>query len=148
MTEGVVDIRRAGPEDLDELLALHARFCDVDSHPFDDARARDAFGALLVDDRHGVVWLSEGGYAVVTWGWSIEAGGAEAVLDEVFVDDRGIGVGSVLIEHLLADCRARGLARVFLETESHNERVRALYARHGFHVDDSIWMSHDFIDLT
>ncbi len=87
------------------------------------------------------------GYAVVTWGWSIEAGGAEAVLDEVFVDDRGEGMGSGLIEHLLADCRARGMARVFLETESHNERVRRLYARHGFVVDDSIWMSHDFIDL-
>lgn len=143
-----MDVRRAGPTDLDQLVALHTRFCAVDGHPFDDARARHGFGPLLVDDRHGVVWLTEAGYAVVTWGWSIEAGGAEAVLDEVFVDDRGNGVGSALIEHVLADCRARGLARVFLETEAHNERVRALYARHGFRIDDSIWMTHDFVDLT
>ena len=143
----MASIRRAGPADLAELVDLHERFCEVDGHPFDAARARRGFETLLIDDRHGVVWMAIAGYAVVTWGWSIEAGGAEAVLDEVFVDDRGEGVGSSLIEHLLADCRARGLARVFLETESHNERVRRLYERHGFHVDDSIWMSHDFTDL-
>ena len=138
--------RRAVPADLDSLVAFHERFCAVDGHPFDPERARRGFAPLLADDLHGVVWLASSGYAVVTWGWSIEAGGAEAVLDEVFVDERGEGVGTALVQHLLADCRARGMARVFLETESHNERVRRLYERHGFRVDDSIWMSHDFID--
>ena len=65
----------------------------------------------------------------------------------MFVEDRGEGVGTALVQHVLADCRNRGVARAFLETESHNERVRSLYARLGFEVDDSIWMSHDFIDL-
>ena len=60
---------------------------------------------------------------------------------------RGGGTGTALIEHLLADARARGLVRVFLETESANERVRAFYGRHGFVVDDSVWMSHPFVDL-
>ena len=148
MTELTVSgVRRAGLADLETLVARHARFCALDGHPFDDARARRAFVPLLKDDRHGVVWLAAAGYAVVTWGWSIEAGGPEAVLDEVFVDDRGEGVGTELIRHLLTDCRARGMARVFLETELHNDRVRALYERHGFRVDDSVWMSHDFIDL-
>ena len=50
-------------------------------------RATAAFAPLLDDDRHGVVWIvdSPPAYAVLTWGWSIEAGGAEAVLDEIFV---------------------------------------------------------------
>ena len=51
----------------------------------------------------------------------------EGVLDEIYVTDRGGGTGTALIEHLLADARARGLAAVFLETESPNERVRAFY---------------------
>lgn len=140
-------VRRAGLADIDALIALHERFCSEDGHPFDARRARRAFEPLLADDAHGVVWSTPAGYAVVTWGWSIEAGGAEAVLDEIFVTERGRGVGSELIRHLLDDCRARGIARVFLETESHNERVRALYQREGFVVDDSIWMSHDFTDL-
>ena len=39
------------------------------------------------------------------------------------------------------------MARVFLETESSNERVHALYARLGFVVDDSVWMSRPFVAL-
>ena len=142
-------IRRAIADDLDALIALHEQFCTVDGHPFDRSRATAAFVPLLADDRHGVVWITAeaSAYAVVTWGWSIEAGGAEGVLDEIYVTDRGGGTGTALIEHLLADARGRGLVRVFLETESANHRVRALYARHGFVVDDSVWMSHPFVDL-
>jgi GNAT superfamily N-acetyltransferase len=145
----MVNIRRAGPGDLDRLVELHREFCVIDGHPFDIERATAAFAPLLDDDRHGVVWVvdSPPAYAVLTWGWSIEAGGAEAVLDEIFVSERVAGVGSSLIGHLLADGRRRGLARIFLETETHNTRVRGFYERHGFVVDDSIWMSHDFVNL-
>jgi GNAT superfamily N-acetyltransferase len=140
-------IRRAHPDDLETLLALHARFCAADRHPFDPARATAAFVPLLADDRHGVVWITGGGYAVVTWGWSIEAGGAEGLIDEIYVADRGAGTGTALIEHLLADARERLLSRLTLETGSANERVRAFYSRHGFVIDDSVWMSHPFVDL-
>lgn len=143
-------IRRAGPGDLDRLVDLHREFCAADAHPFDIGRATAAFAPLLDDDRHGVVWIvdSPPAYAVLTWGWSIEAGGAEAVLDEIFVSTRNAGVGSSLIQHLLADGRRRGLARVVLETETGNHRVREFYERQGFRVDAAIWMTHEFVDLS
>jgi len=146
----VGNIRRAQPHDLDRLVSMHRAFCELDHHPFDDARARAAFVPLLTDDTHGVVWIGDrpDSYAVLTWGWSIEAGGREAVLDEIFVSERGGGRGSSLIEHLIADAAQRDIARIFLETESHNDRVRRLYERHGFVVDDSIWMSREFTDLS
>ncbi len=146
----LVDIRRAEPHDLDTLVDLHRQFCAVDGHPFDPQRARAAFAPLLTDDAHGVIWIVDtpNAYAVLTWGWSIEAGGAEAVLDELFATERDGGVGSALVDHLLADGRQRGLARIFLETEAHNHRVRGFYERHGFRADDSIWLSHDFVDLS
>jgi GNAT superfamily N-acetyltransferase len=146
----MVDIRRADPGDLERLVDLHREFCAVDSHPFDIGRATAALAPLLDDDRYGVVWIidSPSAYAVLTWGWSIEAGGPEAVLDEIFVSARDAGVGSSLIQHVLADGRRRGLARVVLETETANHRVRGFYARHGFRVDASIWMSHEYVDLS
>lgn len=146
----MVDIRRAGPPDLDTLVELHREFCSVDSHPFDEQRASVAFAPLLDDDAHGQVWIVDtpAAYAVVTWGWSIEAGGAEAVLDEIFVSERDDGVGSALLGHVVADGRRRNLARIFLETEAQNERVRGFYERHGFRADDSVWLSHDFVDLS
>lgn len=146
----MVDIRRAVPGDLDRLVDLHREFCAVDAHPFDIGRATAAFAPLLDDDRHGVVWIvdSPPAYAVLTWGWSIEAGGAEAVLDEIFVAERDAGVGSSLIQHVLDDGRRRGLSRILLETETHNQRVREFYERHGFRVDASVWMAHEFVDLS
>ena len=146
----MVAVRRAGQGDLDSLVELHRQFCTVDAHPFDPQRARLAFAPLLDDDKHGVVWIVDApqANAVLTWGWSIEAGGAEAVLDEIFVAERNAGVGSVRGDHVLADGRRRGLARIFLETEAHNDRVRRFYERHDFRTDDSIWLAHDFVDLS
>lgn len=145
-----VAIRRAQPADLDTLVDLHRAFCEADQHPFSEQRARAGFAGLLADDGPGVVWIVDhpAAYAVVTWGWSIEAGGLEAVLDEVFVTAPGEGVGGQLIDHVVADGARRGLARIFLETESHNERARQLYARHGFAVEDSIWMSVELTELS
>jgi GNAT superfamily N-acetyltransferase len=146
----VDDIRRAGPDDLDDLVELHREFCKVDDHPYDRQRASAGFAPLLADDSHGVVWILDvrRGYAVLTWGWSIEAGGAEAVLDELFVVERERGFGSALLDHVIADGRRRGLARIFLETEAHNARVRRFYERHGFRADDSIWLAHEFVELS
>lgn len=145
-----MEIRRAGRRDVTTLIGLHREFCRVDGHPFSETRARAAFGPLLDDDRHGVVWIIDRpqAYAVLTWGWSIEAGGAEAVLDEIFATERGVGAGAALVGHVLRDAERRGVARVFLETELANDRVRAFYERHGFSTDDSVWMSVDFADLS
>lgn len=142
-------IRRAEPRDLPVLVELHQAFCAADDHPFSEERARTAFAPLLDGDDRGVVWIVDepAAYAVLTWGWSIEAGGPEAVLDEVYVTTPGRGLGGQLIEHVVADGERRGLVRIFLETETHNVRARRLYGRHGFAEDDSIWMSRTFTDL-
>jgi GNAT superfamily N-acetyltransferase len=143
-------IRRAVPDDLDTLIELHRQFCELDRHPFTERRVRDGFIPLLEGDEHGVVWIIDepAAYAILTWGWSIEAGGFEAVLDEIYASQRNAGLGAALIGHLVADARSRGIGRIFLETEAHNERGRRLYARHGFVEDDSIWMSLEFTDLS
>jgi len=139
-------IRRARLEDLDALAALSAEFNEIDGHPHDDARVRAALIPLLRDDELGVVYLfgePPNGYAVVTWGYSIESGGRDALLDEIYVRTQGQGLGGAAFEAVLADLRQRGLTRMFLETERPNTKVRTFYTRHGFQEDDSIWMSRE-----
>lgn len=141
-------IRRAEAKDLETLLRLCARYCEADSHQFDPVTAAAGFGPLLLSDQHGVVWLSVDGtevvgYAVVAWSWSIESGGPDALLDEIYVDRRGEGHGSSLVAHVLEDCRLRNLPRVFLETEKANQEARLLYTRLGFRTEDSVWMVAD-----
>lgn len=143
-----MQIRLAGPADLDRLLEMHARFCAADAHEFDAEAARNALGPLLVDDRIGLVWLAAGdarrGYAIVTWGWSVESGGRDALLDEIYAEPPGRGIGAALIEAILAELEARAsVSRIFLETEERNERARRLYRRLGFEVEPSVWMSRE-----
>jgi GNAT superfamily N-acetyltransferase len=141
-------IRRAVSDDLDRLVGMHARFCAADGHDFDEEKARQALAPLLDDDRTGLVWLAEDddgeGYAVVTWGWSVESGGPDALLDEIYADPAGRGIGAALLEAILAELSARGsVSRIFLETEQGNEAARRLYRRHGFEQEPSVWMSRE-----
>lgn len=141
-------MRRATPDDLPVVLELVAEYCAADDHTFDPVLARAGAEPLLSDDAHGVIWVVEvggtvDGYGVVTWGWSIEIGGLDVVLDEVYVRTRRRGLGSMLIEALEGECRTRGVRRIFLETELANEGARRLYARHGYTADTSIWMSKE-----
>lgn len=144
-------IRRAVATDLTALTELHHEFCDADGHRFEQARAWAGFTPLLADDRHGMVLIAHvpetapdpSGYAVLTWGWSIEAGGPEAILDELYVRERNAGHGAALLTEAIAQAAEHGMTRIFLETELRNERARAFYLRAGFDVDDSVWMSLD-----
>jgi len=139
-------IRRGRLDDLDLLARLSAEFNEVDGHDHDEGRVRAALRPLLRNDELGVVYLFGEppiGYAVVTWGYSIESGGRDALLDEIYIRPRGRGLGGAAFEEVLDDLRHRGLTRMFLETERPNSQVRAFYTRHGFKEDDSIWMSRD-----
>jgi GNAT superfamily N-acetyltransferase len=137
-------IRTAGPEDADGLIGLIREFYVVDHHPWDEEVVRAGLEPLLASDDHGVVLLADGGgYAVITWSWSVESGGRDVLLDEIYVRDRGEGAGSELMAAVFAEMRDRGLRRIFLETETANHRARSFYARHGFEVEDSVWMLAD-----
>ncbi len=138
-------VRRANPDDLPVLLILAAEYCAADRHAFDAARTRAALEPLLTGDSVGTAWMIDetDGYVVVTWGWSVEIGGFEVVLDEIYVRARGEGKGSGALSVIEDDCRRRGVKRIFLETERRNTRARQLYARHGYTEDDSIWMSKE-----
>lgn len=145
-----MSVRRARPSDLAALVELAQEYCDADGHEFHEAKVRAGFGPLLDGDLHGVAWVAAAdgpddhsldGYAVVAWSWSIEIGGFEAVLDELYVRTRGRGTGTSLLHRLEDDCRERGVKRIFLETELPNEAARRLYEREGYVADSSIWLS-------
>ena len=103
---------RATAAHLDLLLPLIEEFCAIDEHPYDEARVRRAVGPLLADDSLGVIWLigdPPGGYAVLTWSYSLESGGRDALLDEIFLRERGRGLGSAALAAIYDDLRARGI---------------------------------------
>ena len=107
-------------------VAARARRTSIDSLLAMPAQGR----ILLVQDRDNEIV----GYAVMAFGFSLEFGGRDAFLDEVFVrkEFRGQGIGSAALTAVCAWARREGLCALHLEVERDNKAAKALYSRAGF----------------
>ena len=132
-------LARAGLRDVEEILALQTAYYAEDGieTPL-DARRR-ALAGLLSDCDLGAVWLVSvdgrpAGYVAVCFGYSLELGGRDAFVDELFVtaELRGNGLGRKLLERALAAGRADGVRAFHLEAAEGNEAAQTLYADFGF----------------
>ena len=117
-----------------------------DRHTFHKDRQPAALAALAAGEPFGRGWLVElaarrVGY-VVLWSFSIEAGGREACVDEIYLvpEVRGRGLGGRVLALVEAEARAFDVRRIFLEVERHN-RVIGLYRRSGYVDHDRFLMS-------
>lgn len=136
-------MRPASLEDIPRLVALMTEFYAESATPLDPARAAEAFAALLADDSLGRVWLiqagpDEVGYVVVTFSYSMEFGGPNAFVDDLFIQSafRGAGLGTAALKELTAFCAERGVRALHLETGRDNAPAHALYRRAGFKITD------------
>ena len=131
--------RVADPSDADALLALMRELYAHERIVFDEPKARGALAQLLADDSCGVAHLllfggEVAGYLVLTFGFSLEFGGRDAFVDELYVRDefRGRGMGKAALRLAADVCRARGVRALHLEVERANEGAQGLYRRAGF----------------
>jgi ribosomal protein S18 acetylase RimI-like enzyme len=138
----------AGPADLERLLPLVERFTATQGYPFDAARARAALGELLARPELGRAYriaLADEtvGYAVLCFGWSIEWGGRDAFVDELYVEpaSRGRGLGRAALRALALEARAAGVHALHLEVEAGNEAGETLYRSEGFEGKDRSLLS-------
>jgi ribosomal protein S18 acetylase RimI-like enzyme len=134
-----VAIRPAGPGDRDTLVELMTEFYAETATPFDPDRTVRAFETLLGDASRGRAWILErygsaAGYAVLAVGFSMEYGGRDAFLDDLFVreEHRGRGLGRAAMQAVLAECERRGVRALHLEVARDNTAAKELYRRFGF----------------
>ena len=132
-------MRVAGPADVDRLVGVMAEFYAESGFPVDRPRAATAFETLVTDERLGRVWIleaegREAGYAVLTLGFSMEFGGRDAFLDDLFVrpEFRSRGLGGEAIDAARTFCAERGVRALHLEVGDTNDRAHELYRRAGF----------------
>ena len=85
-------------------------------------------GWLLEFESHTV------GYVVLTFGFSLEYGGLDAYIDELFVkpDFRGRGFASRALEFLDSECRKLNVQALHLEVDADNLTAKSMYAKTGF----------------
>ena len=140
-------IRLANQADRPALIGLLGDFAEEALAPLTTEHLTAAVTPLLRGSELGEIWVLEHeqnliGYLVIGWGWGIESGGREALIDEVFVSQahRNQGLGTQLVEAALTRAKELDAKTVFLETEQSNPESRKLYQNLGFEIEDSVWM--------
>ncbi|MGH7287520.1 MAG: GNAT family N-acetyltransferase [Myxococcota bacterium] len=149
MVAAPVALASAGPADLEELLVMLERFDESQGYPFDPAQARYALGELLARPELGAVFRivrgSESvGYVALTFGWSLEWGGRDAFVDEIFVEapERGRGSGRMALRAIVDEARRLGVRALHLEVEDENETAKRLYRAEGFQATARRILTH------
>lgn len=128
----------AGPEDLVRVEAMVAQYHRQAGIASDHETRTAALAPLLEGSPHGAVWLigprmSPVGYVAVSFGWSIELGGMDGFIDEVWLREavRGRGMGGEALSELLKTLDGAGVRALHLEMAEGNPAAR-LYGRLGF----------------
>jgi len=119
-----------------------------DGIPFDAVKQRGGLSGLMANPQHGYVWLIEWdgavvGYMAVCFGYSLEFGGRDAFVDEIYLlpEARGKGIGRQAMAVMLETCRTNGIQAVHLEVSAENEAAVAYYEKSGFTRRDFSLMS-------
>lgn len=139
-------LRLARAEDSAALVGLMIQFSQEVAAPLTKEHVLGALEPLLANPGIGDVWILESdvplGYLVITWGWGIESGGKEALIDELFVipEARNQGLATAMLQAAIERAQENGTKAVFLETELENPKSRDLYKRLGFQEESSVWL--------
>jgi len=134
----------AKPEHLDRLLLLVEAFHAAEGIEM-SAEARRAGVAPLLDGiPHGAAYLigpprAAIGYVIVTFGWSVEFGGMDAIIDEIYVRPgvRGRGIATETLMALPRALASAGVKALHLEVDRTNEVAIRLYDRTGFRAREN-----------
>ena len=129
----------AAPEHLDRLLTLVAAFHAEEGITMTEDARRAGIAPLLDGIPHGVAYLigpprAAIGYIIVTFGWSVEFGGMDGFIDELYIRPgvRKRGIASETLQSLPRALGDAGLKALHLEVDTENETAQRLYARAGF----------------
>lgn len=133
----------ATPDDRARLLTMIAAYHDVEGIQSTDDDRQAALDVLFSGEVQAAIWLigprrSPVGYIAVSFGFSIELGGRDAMIDEFFIREaiRGRGMGSQTLELLVPMLKELGVKTLHLEIDSDNARAAKLYNRAGFRARD------------
>jgi GNAT superfamily N-acetyltransferase len=148
MNQPEIRFQLAGMTDIEALLTMMREFYAHEELWFEETVARQALEEILNNDSVGRVFLilADGevaGYAVLTFGYSLEFHGRDAFVDELFLHEkfRGQGIGGQVLGFLAAVCQENGIKALHLEVERKNTAAQRAYQKFGFADHDRYLMT-------
>jgi len=131
-------VRSAAKNDIPVIVELMREFYAESKLSLDGDWAVRSFDQLLQSTERGAAWISfrgsdPAGYVVLTTRHSMEFGGLDGFVDDLFVRPafRRQGVGASLLTELFRECSKRHVLAVHVEIGSDNAPAQALCRRFG-----------------
>ncbi len=139
----VTALTLAKPDDIDHILPLIAAFHTEAGIAQDDAGRRASVQPLLDGSPHGAIYIAGPvrapiGYAAISFGWSLEFGGLDGILDEIYIRPgvRKRGIGTEILSALPKALAGAGLRALHLEVARDDVAARTFYERRHFTARD------------
>lgn len=136
-------IHLATPDDAARLLPLIAAFHTEYGLTSDETGRNDALLPLLEGSPLGAVWLfgpakAPTGYTIITFGWSMEFGGMDACVDELYIRPqvRKRGIASEVLMAISSSLKDVGVKALHLDVDRSDNATQRLYARAQFKMRD------------
>ena len=128
-------------DDIPVLVDLMQEFYAEAGYSLDRRWATASFAALLKDRSRGSVWITShgsepAGYVVLTVRFSMEYGGLDAFIDDLFIRPayRRRGLGRAALRALFDECERREVLAVHVEVGQDNAAAKALYSSYGLEL--------------
>ncbi len=135
----LVSFRSCGPKDHAALLKLVIAYNHFEKIRVHRKSFSQGLDVLLRNPSQGKMWLMECqkkpvGYALLTYNFELEYGGAEGVLRDLFVETRyrNQGIGSLALYEIEDYCRERGMRAFQLQLPRSNKSAEKFYRKAGF----------------
>ena len=134
-----IAFRLAALKDVPQLLEFTQAYYTFDGIDYVEETAAKALRQLICSEQLGRIWIillngAAVGYTALTFGFSLEVGGRDAFVDELFLIEaaRGKGIGKRVMNFLRVEAQKLGLEALHLVVSRNNERAQRLYKAAGF----------------
>jgi GNAT superfamily N-acetyltransferase len=131
--------RLVSADEAPTLAALMRAYYDFDGHAYDPEAVARTLAEFLSHPDYGLAWFIEvdgvtAGYMAMCVGFSLEFGGRDAFVDEIYLHEpfRGEGIGRQALEVLIGEARRLGIVALHLEVDRENAAAARLYRALGF----------------
>ncbi|MFO7445764.1 MAG: GNAT family N-acetyltransferase [Ignavibacteriaceae bacterium] len=134
--------------DIPLLLEMTAEFYLIEHLPHNPQILTSALKKLFENPVYGKLWLiliddEPAGYILVTFGYSLEYFGIDALVDEFYIREkfRGKGIGKQTLKYVEQELAGLGIKAFHLEVDRQNVYALEVYRKFGFADHDRYLMT-------
>jgi GNAT superfamily N-acetyltransferase len=147
-----IEIIKCGIEYKNEIHSLMLGFYELATEDTKSEKLKSTLAELLAYPKYGSVFLIKQinefiGYAILCFGYSLESGGRNTFIDELFIkkEYRNKKIGDEVLDYLCKYARTTGLKAVHIDVNEKHKDAERLFERKGFTFHKGKFLSKNLV---